>query len=88
MASARCWEMRLECECRGAATRAANCPAYRSNQSCFEYDWLGFYSKLPASEQEIWSNEFESCLECDVFSLFPAEMRTNIVMLKERFHHD
>lgn len=88
MATDRCWEVRIDCDCRGVEPLQANCPPYRDNKSCWEYDWLGFFEKLPASEQEVWSGEFVKCLDCPVFPLFSAEMQTNIVLLKEQYHHD
>lgn len=88
MATENCWEIRKECECNGMAPDESSCPPYRKSKSCWDFDWLSFYEKLPASEQEVWSAELEQCVECSVFSLFSDEMRTNVLMLKENFHHD
>lgn len=88
MAGEKCWEMREGCECRGIDPQATQCPPYRAGMSCWEFDWLGFYNKLPASEQEIWSYELGGCMECSLFPRFSSDMQTNILMLKESFPHD
>jgi hypothetical protein len=80
--------MRAGCECRGSRTEDSTCPPYREGISCWDFDWLGFYDRLPASEQEVWSASFEGCIDCTVFSLFDEEMKMNILLLKERFYHD
>jgi hypothetical protein len=83
-----CWEINGNCECNGRNPEDTNCPSYRSQINCWDFDWLDFYETLPASQQEFWSHEFGKCTGCPAFKRFNIETKTDIIMLKEHYPCD
>jgi len=78
-----CWDMKDECPFKGTDPATSQCPVYASQTPCWEFDWLGFYSAMPAgSEKDEWKRMMlEWCPKCSVRSEHPGPIDSFIESL-------
>jgi hypothetical protein len=63
-----CWDIKEECPFSDTDSSGAKCPAYASQTSCWEFDWMSFYHGMPeGSEKDEWKRlMLEWCASCEI----------------------
>lgn len=71
----RCWDIK-SCPFSATDPADARCPAYASQTTCWECDWLSFYQAMPdGPEKAEWKRMMlECCASCAVRSRHEQEI--------------
>ena len=81
----KCYEMKKCPFYLNESKMESNCPVYDLKISCWEFNWKGFYDKMPHSkDKENWRcGMIEHCKKCDVYYSNKAEMDLKLVDLRK-----
>ena len=80
----KCYEL-IDCPFNGLDPDNSNCPVHKNQSSCWEYDWISFYNKMPeCQEKEDWKKAMvEKCRNCSVRDKKPDLINKLIEDLKK-----
>jgi hypothetical protein len=79
-----CFDMKKECPFRATDPTEAHCPAYAVQVSCWEFDWLGFYSAMPdGAKKDEWKRMMlVCCSDREIPESFSEEVDSFLAKLK------
>jgi len=68
--------MKKECPFRDTDPVGAKCPAYATQLSCWDFDWIAYYRRMPdGPEKTEWKRTMlEWCSSCEIRSSHAAQV--------------
>lgn len=80
----KCYEIKNCPFYKNEANMKSSCPVFDLKISCWEYDWINFYDKMPKSkEKEEWRcGMIEHCQNCDIYHDHKDEMDKKLLPLR------
>jgi len=78
-----CWEIKPDCQFKGQDPQNAMCPAYQSQTSCWQLDWVNVINSLPEDTANMFKNLLpEHCPECAVYPHHQDEIDRFLITIK------